>query len=213
MIKVLGLVSLFFLISCNSYRNLDVVYVDKTPFTPTEESITGLWASACEEVYDPTFNISLVRKRLLEVKEDNSFSLTINHYLSSCEEEINLKLVSTGTLEIFPTDIYLREVNFKFKETFLVINNEDRLNFYNENNLCGFSNWAAMQERNVSGLECNRLDGIRSPLNSNTTTYNLFDIKNNELQFGDSSLRNILVEASRPQVLDLASFARVILTN
>lgn len=188
-----------------------IIYVDKAPTTPKMEELDGLWASACEDVLDPVFNTPMKRRRFLEIKADATITLTISHFENNCEENSNLQLISEGSLEVFPSDINVRDVNFTFNETTLNITNENRVDFYNTNFLCGLSNWELNVPQTVSGLECNRLDGVRSPIAAGTTSYNIFLISNNELQLGDSSLRNILSETARPTQLDLSSFARAII--
>jgi hypothetical protein len=151
--------------------------------------LEGRWVQHCQN--------KAVRE---EVLQNNSATLTENYYLdSNCSEPL-LTFRNEGGLVAQDG-----KMDFSFTRVTIALHSQAFVEDFNERAVCGYQNWIAGWERDITGMTCalfNSSKPAQSP-NVGDMRYGVYKVEGEKLFFGQLTLQhNALTPEKRPITFD-----------
>lgn len=115
-----------------------------------------------------------------------------------------LTFYTFGTYSVGSTNSVGTELNMTVQRVTSTPKNSTEATVNNIDVACGFSNWVANVEKNITGLICygNQVAAAGS------TTYQIFKIENDKLYLGDLSSGNANSPTTRPTLMGTTDFVK-----
>lgn len=150
----LGLISTSLLVGCGPAGELSS---SKKRFPlneggiATQGSVAGDWSSHCEVLNDASMGfISLVKTYTFQ---GNLFSETIRKFSDSRCSRLVVQENANGTFRIATTNNQSK-IQFHYTSRVIRVENASQARFYNDNAVCGRTNWDSAPAQDVTAARC-----------------------------------------------------------
>lgn len=153
------------------------------------QELVGRWVQPCQN--------KAIRE---EVLENNTAVLTENYYVDAACTEPLLTFKNEGGLVAADG-----KMDFSFTKVSLALHSVALVEDFNERAVCGYQNWIAGLERDITGMSCalfNPNKPGRSP-KVGDMRYGIYKVEENRLFFGQLTMQNnAMTPETRPTTFD-----------
>ena len=153
------------------------------------QELEGRWIQPCQN--------KAVRE---EVLQNNTAALAENYYLdANCSEPL-LTFRNEGGLRAEDG-----KMDFSFTRVTIAVHSSALVGDFNDRAVCGYQNWIAGLERDITGMTCALFNPNKPALSPKVgdMRYGIYKVEENKLYFGQLTLQhNALTPENRPITFD-----------
>ena len=156
------------------------------PFICVAQIAPGLWSTGCQNG---------LKKEQIYGRNNRVFTNEGFYQDKDCTEE-SFRFQTIGLVSYYPSSEFF--IDFLYEEIFLTVFKQNVVLDFNLRKVCGYTDWAASQAQNITGLQCavfnlNRPTKIPS---AGETKYGIFQSVEGKLYYGKLSQE---LNASSPE--------------